>query len=81
MKHIQVQKTINAFVSDGITFEFTRVEHVELKNYWLDILWADGESMTEHCTIKIDIETAEGIIEALQLAIADMKITKGDNKK
>lgn len=75
---VQLTKTISAYPGDGITFELTKYERPGLENYNLDILWANGESALDY-GIQITIDGAESLIEALQLAIADMKTIKGDN--
>ena len=74
----QVTKTISAFTGNGISFDLTRRTDTNCEVYNLDILWADGESALEY-GIQLNMDGAQSLIEALQLAIADMETIKGDN--
>lgn len=66
---IQVEKTINAFIGQGITATFTK-SLTYPSEYSLDIIWANGESALDY-GIEISADSARSLIEALQIVIAE----------
>jgi hypothetical protein len=66
---IQVEKSIHAFIGQGISATFTKRLNYP-SEYNLDILWANGESALDY-GIEISADDARSLIEALQIVIAE----------
>lgn len=66
---IQVEKTIHAFIGQGVSATFTKCLN-HSNGYYLDIIWANGESALDY-GIEISADSARSLIEALKIVIAE----------
>lgn len=63
-------KTLTAFLGKGVSATFTNRISAPSHGYYLDIIWANGESGLDY-GIEIDLAAAKSLIEALQIVIAE----------
>jgi hypothetical protein len=68
-------KTLTAFLGQGVSATFTNRISAPAHNYYLDIIWANGESGLDY-GIEIDATAAASLIEALKIIIAESENTK-----
>ena len=69
MAFIQTQ-TLTAFLGQGVSATFTNRISAPSHGYYLDIIWANGESGLDY-GIEIDLAAAKSLIEALQIIITE----------
>jgi hypothetical protein len=67
---IQVEKAIHAFLGQGVSATFTNRISAPAHGYYLDIIWANGESALDY-GIEIDATAAASLIEALKIVIEE----------
>jgi hypothetical protein len=63
-------KTLTAFLGQGVSATFTNRISAPAHGYYLDIIWANGESGLDY-GIEIDATAAASLIEALKIVIAE----------
>jgi hypothetical protein len=63
-------KTLTAFLGQGVSATFTNRISAPSHGYYLEIIWANGESALDY-GIEIDADSARSLIEALKIVIAE----------
>jgi hypothetical protein len=63
-------QTLTAFLGQGVSATFTNRISAPAHGYYLDILWANGESALDY-GIEITADNARSLIEALKIVIAE----------